>query len=1460
MILNRSKYKDVIVFLFLMLSLMAYSKTKIGDTYLPDRYTRFKNITIQEGLSDNYVLTLLQDRYGIVWIGTKNGLNRYDGNVIYTFFYQPSKQNSLSNNFITCLTEDIYGNLWIGTQNGLNRYDRVSNTFQRFFQHPNKESLSNNYIKAIKADRNGFLWIETRSGFIDRYDIKKGQFKHVTYSTEDFSQELMYHQLFEDSFGTIRIAGKGTPPSLIQNLTLFEAQNAFPMDDPQDFIARWFFESPSKRLMALSNSKEIATYNPQKRKFEKWISLDFPFIPDIAIFDRNNRIWLGGVNSGIACISLSKLEKKLIKHYLHNEKSLLSDNINTILEDRNGNIWIGTDRGISIYSDLLNAFRYYQYIPNEKTLLSMNEITAMLTDRDGLIWIGYQNGQLDTFSLNNEQLGHVIDATRFIREKSTSSTLSSKKQFQIETTNEQSPISRLYQSQDGKIWIGKKNFNEIYVYDKKIHSLKQVAPPEKLTFGILRHIKESNKSNEMITGFADAKNGRIWIAKNQDEGLRLYDYQHAMWIPTHFSPQHKPKETIMSFAMDRPMNRLWMCSRGYFGYYQFSDSSFHRVASLKYNQWDFDPNLMIAFNGKKVKNSSLPLNLSFYSLLVDKNHQVWINTSLGLMQFDPAGKKLTFSVDPQNLFVKDSVSAMGLTPNGAMLWLATPKGIYRFNVDEKKSLTPKWMFGMKGVTSIVPDASQHLWLVSNQTLLQTDTIGNHFFVVNESGFKNKKKPTGIKVVRFNGLNQLWIGCDEGIIVLENGREIKRYPFGFHATGNVPGTLIHDIQFDRHNNTWVSTNAGLLFIPFSKHHSSIVYQADNRLPDQLLCNTTYALGIDLHNYVWISTNKGLSRFDPNNKRFVDLNDPDSRSLSSNHISCILKDQHDRLWIGTTDAGVNVLDPKTTKIEHYEYRLWNKYGLLGNQINCIFEDHSGTIWIGTFRGLNQFIPSTKQFKNFTVQDGLPSNDIRSIQEDSKHRLWISTANALSCFDPSSKRTNTFSHDQGLIDNEFNNISGRLPNGHLVFGGTSGFNVFDPDKVCQNEYSNISVLFSNFYIQDTLRYFDLNPFKQILLNYRNNDFMVTFGATEYIFGKNIHYRYLLKGYDKHWKQINGTFPIAFYSNIPPGEYQLLVEMTNSSGQWTNVIHSLNIKILTPFYRQRWFYALVLIFIIITVILFFKWREKNLIETKNKLEKIILDRTSTLLELNEQLNDSKTILQNELAVKEKFFSIISHDLKNPSYSLRQLSELLYQHLGQLDKEKIEKITKLIFETAQQNHKLTEDLLHLALVQRKKFTPHFSEINLTDIISNVIKTVNAEAQLKEISIETSLSHHSKLTVDPQMIDMVLRNLLSNAIKFSYHGQQIILKTEENETDITISVIDRGIGMTSVELQKLMTYETTLHKDGTQGEKGSGLGLLLCKEIIDLHHGKISIESTKNVGTTIIFALPKNISPSTTLY
>lgn len=295
-------------------------------------------------------------------------------------------------------------------------------------------------------------------------------------------------------------------------------------------------------------------------------------------------------------------------------------------------------------------------------------------------------------------------------------------------------------------------------------------------------------------------------------------------------------------------------------------------------------------------------------------------------------------------------------------------------------------------------------------------------------------------------------------------------------------------------------------------------------------------------------------------------------------------------------------------------------------------------------------------------------------------------------------------------------------------------------------------------------------------------------------------------------------------------------------NEIHKLEIKKQKNF-RNFVFFIVVLLILLIALIY-------NRFSLKKKNTRILEEKNKQLRQANEKLKKSEQNLRELNATKDKFFSIISHDLKNPFQALFGFSEVLYKQIHEHTREEIKEYSKAIYESAQNLFNLLQNLLQWSRSQLGSIKLSPQQTQIRESVEDIIQLLSINADEKNLTIDNTIPEDLEAYVDENVISTVMRNLLSNAIKFTPNGGKVVISGKEKKHETIISVSDDGKGISRDEMDKLFNIEKGYTTKGTANEKGTGLGLILCKELIEKSNGKIWVES-KEKGSIFRFSLPK---------
>lgn len=600
----------------------------------------FEKITVEHGLSQSMVFSIAQDKQGLLWIGTQDGLNKYDGYRFNTFRFDPNNTRSISNSSVSSLFCDSKNNLWIGTWGGgLNLFKPENNSFEKFQNEPSKKgSIGNNRISCILESSRGDIWIGTAGGGLSKFILGKKIF--VNYNTEN---SILSHNriwgIAEDKNGFLWIATEG-------GLDKF---------DP--------------------TTEKIINY---KSSYGNNQSLIFNRVRCVMV-DNEGMIW-AGTEKGLS--KLNPLTGKFTNFYSssQNANSLSTDIINALFEDAQGNIWIGTyDGGLNLFNRRLSTFGHYKNNPDDSRSISNNDVRAIFQDKSGNIWIGTRGGGINKFNPDYGTFEHI---------KSSSFTSNS-----ISNSN----IRSIYEDEKNNLWIGTSEggLNRIDGKTKKVtrylakgqnsitHNRVTAIHPSKngiiwlatdgglskfnTSTGIFKSYRHNSKikksiSHNQIVSLAEDRSGNIWIG-TYGRGVNIFDTSNETFDNIKHdsaNPFSISGNEVLSLLVDRKGN-IWIGT---------SDGL---------NLFDPKTKSITKFKNEPGKNGTLSNN-TIWSLAESKEG-IWIGTSFGLNLYDNSSK--TFS----SLTEKDGLPnnvIYGIIPDAGTIWCSTNKGISRYNLSEGK--------------------------------------------------------------------------------------------------------------------------------------------------------------------------------------------------------------------------------------------------------------------------------------------------------------------------------------------------------------------------------------------------------------------------------------------------------------------------------------------------------------------------------------------------------------------------------------------------------------------------------------------------------------------------------------------------------------------------------------------------------------------------------------------------------
>lgn len=724
-------------------------------------------------------------------------------------------------------------------------------------------------------------------------------------------------------------------------------------------------------------------------------------------------------------------------------------------------------------------------------------------------------------------------------------------------------------------------------------------------------------------------------------------------------------------------------------------------------------------------------------------------------------------------------------------------------------------------------------------------------------------------------------------------------FKFHTVKNHESDKEMDVNCfleTKDGKIWIGSNGNGLLCYDRDTEKFISYKHDPRKTNTPAGDVIVSIVQDYKDRLWIGYYmNGMDCWDGKKFTHYDFIPNEECLLPDKNVWKLLCDDKKRLWIGTLNSGIVTLDLETGKklkhfpsissvfsiiqradgsilvgalnglfifdedsktIKEYEPEIFGKAQLSRHDINYLFEDSRKLLWIGTRNGLFIFNPITKELRLFTVDDGLSADLIQSILEDAEHNIWIATNRGLTLIKVNTQNDTpgyffkmlNYDQAEGLQGEQFN-YNGALATSHseLIFGGSLGFNIVNPSAIHYNN-NNPKVILTKLKIYDKtitpgMKYNgksildkSISYTKSIELGHSENYFTLEFAALDYCVPDKSRYFYKLEGLNDLWIETNPNTREVTYTNLNPGKYTFHVKAINSDGMESIEPASLEIIINPPFWKSNLAWGIYLIILLSLLYIYHRYSKKK------EEKKIIYTREKMKIENQHNMDEMKL----------RFFTNISHEFRTPlTLIITPLEELIKKSEKAEDKE----LLRIIHKNAQQLLNLVNQLLDFRKMDVNGLKLNLQIGNITLFVKDTVFLFKEAFAHKNIEFSIDGTDEAIfMRFDGEKIGKVLNNLLSNSYKFTPQNGKINVCIERDDAnhEIRISVSDSGIGIQKDERDKVFNrfYQVNHKYYDANGLSGSGIGLHLSKEYIELHKGKIWVEDSQFGGCKMVFSLP----------
>lgn len=988
--------------------------------------------------------------------------------------------------------------------------------------------------------------------------------------------------------------------------------------------------------------------------------------------------------------------------------------------------------------------------------------------------------------------------------------------------------------------------------------------------------------DDVLAVFQDSRN-TLWIGTRS--GLCRYDplTNSFFQYPRHAAGGKTITNPLVNVIFEDSKGNLW------FGNWDGVDRYDYKSETFK--------NTAFTAKGSHFRNNVTAIG-------EDRKGNLWIGTQGGgLFRKDADSDKYTAFLN--NPLQKGSLSSNTVTSiafgSDGTLWVGTWRGLNRF-VQSSNSFVHYFYdpensnsVSHNQINSVLVDSNGNLWIGTEEGLDFFDPQRERFYNYKEN-FDGKNSIRVVHALYEDRAKGVWASTSpSGVIYIDIAPiHFTNYQFEKGESNSLTNNYVTALIEDEPGSLWVGTEGALNhFQEQSGLFTAYRHRANS--PSSLSNNNVTCLTKTSEGRLWIGTEAGLNLLLPDKtfRRFLF----DSLALASTahfEIQCMAKDPLDRLWISTTAPGLVTLDPRTGKSSYFSPDSGLKW-LSRSSLSFFACDTSGTLWIPagnniTLKDLNteisrkllseeqaaenplhwinhimwdrqyvwiasaggiwQYDRKSKQISLKVASDENEGIAFYRIEKDRQGNLWISTSNGLIRYHPPSGRTVTYYPEDGLPSEQFTKASCITSDGRLVFGSVAGFTVFRPEEIVKQHFVSNLVLtdirvFNESLIEGRNRFEqqgampdmirDGEKLTHVKLAYNQSVVAFDFALLDYR-SDDKKYAYRLEGFDKDWNLIEKKHT-ATYTSLPPGNYTLHIRAASYDRLWQEEGIQLKITVMQPYWRTWWAYI-----IYVGVTIFFILIFRRILIARERLRSEVA---------YQQFEREKTEELN--LMKLRFFTNISHEFKTP---LTLIIGPLEKLIGTPDLEQqVREQVLLIHRNARRLLRLINQLMDLRKIDSRQLKLSLSQGDLVGFLAEVAHSFDMLARQRRIAYHFESACDSLgCAFDSDKIEKIVFNLLSNAFKFTPDEGSVslevrVLPTCDAPEFIEVVVTDTGRGIPQNEIEHIFERFYQVSKEDAE-RAGTGIGLALTRELVEIHQGNIKAESTPGQQTAFTVRLP----------
>ena len=787
---------------------------------------------------------------------------------------------------------------------------------------------------------------------------------------------------------------------------------------------------------------------------------------------------------------------------------------------------------------------------------------------------------------------------------------------------------------------------------------------------------------------------------------------------------------------------------------------------------------------------------SFLSIVFDADQSLWISTyGAGLLRFrngnfEPLSGNGDYPRDLQYVFIDSR----------GELWVgASNSGLYQLQDAPFTPYGPPEGLSDQLTDLVMEDSEGAIWVGTGE-----ENGADRMFhgKVTHYGLRQGLPSQSVLTFANRGAGGIWIGTEKGLVTWKN-EIIERA----HFAGIPDDSEYFAVLEDSGNCTWLGTGTGLWEV-----RSGLVtrHSTSNGLP----ANEVRAVISDRAGGVWVGTyNGGVAHFSRDRKWRVFTT---VEGLSVDYIRSLLLDPDGTLWVGTNGGGLN-------RIRGSQVFVFNEdNGLPNDQVFHVLDDGNDSLWYPSLRGIHRVSRSQLE----TVASGKSPRVI----------------------------SRTFGTSHGLRSREGGGgvqpAAWRARDGRLWFSGGGGVSVVNPRTLVEAPKPPRVMVSS---VQVDRRPVPIRGPIRVLP--RLGDLSIGFSAIELSLPDLVRYRFRLEELETGWREASDRKSVD-YTRLGPGKYRFVVQASIQGGEWGEPGASLDIHLLPHFYQTPWFKSALIVSALLLILLAVQWRMQSLVRRRTVLAGLVAQRTRELEHSVAVLEQTNAELARATRVKSEFLANMSHEIRTPLNAVLGFSQLLLASgLNRVQRDFAEHVRI----SGEALLGLISDILDLTKIESGKLELETIPFDAAESVEQALEVFLLAAGDKRIDMvfQPDPKADSRLLGDPTRLRQVLINLVGNAVKFTRAGEVVVtLKSEdlpEGRRRLQFSVRDTGIGIPVDRMDRLFQPFSQVDSSNTREFGGSGLGLVICRRLVHLMGGSISVESQLEQGSTFHFSVTGGI-------